>query len=130
MSEPITFTRVSGLPAGMSFHVDGVTTQSGHDYTKLATKGISNGSWTGTSHQLSMTLVNPTAALVEMEVTTAGRTPSGACLDGSPVARGASAADFQAATDSSWFFDPGAGLLHIKGRQGSSASQLVATFTS
>lgn len=128
MSEPIFFVPLSGLPSGMSAHLDAVTTASGHDYTKLVTKGITVASWDATAQALDLGLTDPSGALVELEAATAGRTPSGVSVAGVTVAPSASRADFDAATGSTWFHDASAGILHVKAVQGSGTTPVVLRF--
>jgi len=131
MTEALVFTQVPGLPSGMSYHVDGVTTPTGTGYTNLQVLGITGGSWNAGAQTLSLTVANPAASLVEFEVApgTAG-VPTGVTMDGSALPRAASLAGFQAATGPAWFYDASAGQLHAKALQGSGQSTAVVSFGS
>src|SRR5439155_18111466 len=63
MSEPIFFFGLPNLPAGMSFHVDGVGTSNGENYTKIAVKGITASSYAPSTNTLSVTLTDPANSL-------------------------------------------------------------------
>lgn len=128
MTQPVFFTKVNGLPAGMSFHVDGVTTPDAAGYTILSTKGITASSWDSTNSRLSLTLTDPAGSLAELEAATAGHAPSSVSVDGILVAAVASRADFDAASSSSWYYDSGASELHVKAGQQTSSTSVTVSF--
>jgi len=115
MTEPIFFMDVTGMPSAMSFHIDGIDTPNGEKYTKLFTKGITSTNYA--SNILSLTLTNPVNSLTEFEVATAGQNPTQVKVNGALVATAASQSAFDSATDSSWFYDSTAGVLHVKAKQ-------------
>ena len=130
MSEPIFFVDAPELlPAGMTYHVERVTTPSNNQYTKIATKGIVSSSWDASIRRLTLGLANPDAALVESTVTTGGMDASSLTVDGVPVAPAGSAATFDAATGSSWYFDSSRRVLRIKAKQSGATASVVAGFT-
>jgi fibronectin type 3 domain-containing protein len=112
----------------MSFHVDAIAIPSGHDYTRIVTKGITASSWNGTARTLSMTLANPAGSLVEIHANTGALPPSGVTVSGAAVPNAASREAFEAATGSAWWFDGSANLLRVKALQGSGPTALVANF--
>ena len=125
MSEPIFFEGVQGLPMKMTYHVVGVTTPNGRNYTNIAVKGITASNWDAAQSALSLMLVNPAASLVEVVASTGGLTPTGVTVDGATVGPSSSLAAFASAGNSTWFFDGPTGLLHLKSTQGSAAGTAV-----
>ena len=125
MSEPIFFIGVTGLPARMSYHVVGVTTPDGKNYTNIAVQGITASSWDGTAQALSLTLANPTGSLVELSSATAGLTPTAFSVGGNTVSPASSLASFQTATGSTWFYDTATGILHLKATQGTASGTSI-----
>ena len=121
MSEPIFFEGVQGLPTKLTYHVVGVTTSNGRNYTNIAVKGITASNWDPAQSALSLTLVNPAASLVEVVASTGGLTPTGVTVDGATAGPSSSLAAFDSAGNSTWFFDGSTGLLHLKSTQGSAA---------
>ena len=61
---------LKNLPAGMSFHVDGVGTSNGENYTKIAVKGITASSYAPSTNMLSVTLTDPANSLATVLVST------------------------------------------------------------
>src|SRR5215213_2636700 len=68
-TQPIFFRDVVGLPTDVQYNIEGITTASGRDYTRLTTKGITGSSWDNAGKLLSLVLSNPPGALVEMSLT-------------------------------------------------------------
>src|SRR3954447_12225051 len=129
MSQPIFFVDgPAALPQGLFFHVAGVTTPSGHDYTKIATKGITSNSWDGAAKQLTLGLTNPTGSLVELGGNPDGLDPISVAVDGTTVPQAASESDFEAATGSSWWFDSANRRFRIKAKQTGGAATVVVGF--
>jgi hypothetical protein len=130
MSQPIFFRDApTMLPAAMSYHVQRVTTPSGHDYTKIATQGITSSGWDPTAQQLTLGFTNPTGSLVEVCGRTGAFDPSVLTVDGVPVPPAASQAEFDAATGSSWWFDPATRTLHLKALQSGGTGAAVVSFS-
>ena len=127
LSEPIMFDDVPGLPLDISYHVQQVTTPSGHDYTRIATKGIASTAWDQGAGQLSIGLTDPSGSLVELRGTSA-TSPTGVAVDGTDVGEAASLADFDAATGSTWYYDTATNALYLKALQGSASSAVSVTF--
>lgn len=129
MSQPIFFRDMTDpLPEGMYMHVQGVTTPSGHDYTKLYTKGITSSSWQSVTQQLSLTLTDPAGSLVELRGRTTTRDPQQVSVDGAAVLAAGSRAAFDAATGSSWYFDQGSRELLLKVRQAAGTGTVTVGF--
>ncbi len=128
MTEPIIFRDVPGLPSGVSFHVDAIDTPGGRNYTKILTKGITSASWDGTAKSLSLTLDDLPSSLVTAEAQTTTLTPQRVLVDGSQVAQSASQSDFDAATTSTWYYDPLAHRLRFKVLQPSSITGVRVDF--
>ena len=129
LTQPIFFVDVPSLPSGSSYHVDGVTTADGRGYTKIMTKGITATSWSAASQVLSINLVDTAGALVELSMSTASA-PSQVKVDGTPVSAAASLADFQAGTNSSWYYDGAAKILHLKVLHAASTAGVLIEFSS
>jgi hypothetical protein len=130
MSQPIFFTDAPGLlPAGMNYNVTRVTTPTGNGYTKLATQGITSSNWDAPSHTLSLGLTNPDGSLDAIRLSTGGLAPAAVTVDGTAVQPAASAAAFNAATVSRWWFDPATRVLLVKAKQSSGTATVEATFT-
>jgi chitodextrinase len=128
MTEPIFFVDVAGLPSEMSFHIDGIDTPNGDRYTKIFVKGITAASWAGASQLLSLTLDNPASSLTELEAATGSSVPSQVKVNGATVAAASSQSDFDSATDSSWFFDSAAKVVHLKAKQASGQTPVTISF--
>ncbi|MEA2449487.1 MAG: large repetitive protein [Thermoleophilaceae bacterium] len=131
MSQPIFFRDTADtLPPGMSFFATGVTTPNGAGYTKTMTKAVTGTSWDGSLGRLSLTLDDPAGSLVELRARTGSMQPGALTVGGNSVPAAASRSDFDAATGSSWWFDPAAHRLLIKARQGTGATAVAVDFTS
>jgi len=64
----------SGIPAGMSYHVERVTPAAGqHAFTKGITRGITASSWSSGTQSLSLTLSDQVNSLAEVRVASARR---------------------------------------------------------
>jgi hypothetical protein len=127
LSEPIMFTDVRGLPLDISYHVQQVTTPSGHDYTRIATKGITSTAWDQGTGALSIGLTDPAGSLVELRGTS-GTSPTGVTVDGTGVSEAASLADFDSATGSTWYYDTATNSLYLKALQAGVSSAVGVTF--
>ena len=124
-SEPIFFRSVTGLPANTSYHVDAVSTLDSHRYTKTMTKGITSSTWAG--QQLSLTLDNPSGALVTVRGTS-DSVPRAVTVAGTTIPNVGSQAAFDAATDQAWFYDGASHTFGVKAHQGSSPTSVVMDF--
>ena len=127
LSEPILLSDVAGLPADISYHVQRITTPSGHDYTRIASEGLSSTAWDATANELSLDLTNPAGSLVELRGTSASP-PTGVEVDGAAVSEAASLADFDSATGSTWFYDSATNGLYLKVLQASASSAIRVGF--
>jgi len=126
LSEPILFADVAGLPAHISYHVHRITTPSGHDYTRIASEGVTSTAWDATADALSLGLTDPAGSLVELRGTSAA-SPTGVEVDGAAVSEAGSLADFDSATGSTWFYDAATNGLYLKVLQaGATAAVRVA----
>ena len=128
MTEPISFLDVPGLPTIMSFHVDGIDTPDGRNYTKMFTKGITAASWSSLSQALSLTLDNPASSLTTLSAATGVSMPQRVTVGGAAVAAAASQAEFDAATTSTWYYNSSSQTLVVKATQGSGATPVVVDF--
>ena len=128
MSEPIFFVPVAGLPSGMSYHVETVSSPTGPVYSKALTSGITASGWNSTSQQLSLTLTDTAGALAELRVATGSLAPTGVTVDGSTVAAAPDLGTFQAATGSSWFYDSAARLIYLKAKHTTTTASVVVRF--
>src|SRR5215212_11236178 len=113
MTQPLFFVDVPGLPIDKNFHIDKVTTASGNGYDRLLTKGITSASWTASAQGLSLTLEDPTNALVNLLMTT-NNAPQRMLVSGVPISAASSLSAFDAAATSSWYYDSVAKLLYFK----------------
>ncbi len=128
MTQPIFFVDVPGLPVDKSYNIDRVTTANGKGYSKLTTKGITASNWNAAGQALSLTLEDPAGALVQMHMSTnAG--PQRIKVDGADIQPAGSLAAFDAATDSSWYYDSAAQLLRLKVRHTASVVSVLAEFS-
>jgi Bacterial Ig domain/Fibronectin type III domain len=129
MSQPIFFLDASAaLPAGLTYHVEGVSTPDNRGYTKITTKGITASSWDSLANQLSLTLTDPAGSLAELAATTGSLAPSAVEVDGTAVAPAASAADFDSASGSSWYYDATRHVLRLKARQATGTTPVAVAF--
>lgn len=129
MTQPIFFITVPGLPADKRYSVDRVETANGRGYTVLMTKGITSGTWNGTSQALSLTLQNPADALVNL-VINSGASPQRVKVGGAQIASTSSLSTFDAATTSIWYYDAATDVLRVKVKQGSGATDVAVEFSS
>ncbi len=126
MSEPIMFVPVSGLPSGISYHVDSVSAPAGAIYSKAITKGITATSWNSSTQTLSITLTDQAGSTVEL-LGSSPSAPTQVAIDGSPVTRSASLAAFQSASGDAWFYDTGTQTLYLQDLQNSGTSTILVT---
>jgi hypothetical protein len=126
-TEPIFFEDVSGLPAGVSYHIDSIFAASGCACSVAISKGITASTWNATSNTLSLTLTNKSQSTSELLLTSASA-PHAVTIDGSNIAQSGSLSAFQSATGPAWFYDASAGLLHLQDVQGSGASTVSIAF--
>jgi hypothetical protein len=118
----------SGLPAGMSYHVERVTPAAGqHAFTKGITKGITASSWNSGARSLSLTLTDQINSLAEVRIASP-TAPTGVTENGSTVAAAASLVDFQAATGGSWFYD--GQTVYVKAPATTGTDTMIITFSS
>jgi hypothetical protein len=116
----------SGLPAGMSYHVERVTPAPGqHAFTNVITKGITASSWSAGT--LSLTLTDQISSLAEVRVASV-MAPGSVTENGSSVAAASSLAAFQGATGASWFYD--GATVYVKALAATSADSMVISFAS
>ena len=129
VSEPILFADVAGLPADISYHVQRITTPSGHDYTRIASRGVTSTAWDAAANQLSLDLTDPAGSLVDLQGTSAS-SPTGVEVDGAAVSEAGSLADFDSATGSTWFYDAATNGLYLKVLQAGPSSAVRVAFGS
>jgi chitodextrinase len=115
VTQPIFFRDVVGLPAGTSYAVDKITTADNRGYNRIMTQGVTASSYDAPTKRLSMTVIDPPAALALLAVRTT-TAASAVTVGGTAVPKAASAAEFDAATGSTWFHDSVSGVLNIKVR--------------
>jgi hypothetical protein len=127
LTQPIFFVDVPGLPVDKTFHVDQVTTVSGSGYNKLLTKGITVASWDAANSALAMTLENPANALVNLLVTSSFA-PQQVMVHGATVTGSGTLTQYQAATNSAWYYDAPAALLYLKVRHPVTITNVVIGF--
>jgi len=95
----------TGLPAGMSYHVERVTPAAGqHSFSKGITRGITASSWSSGTQSLSLTLTDQVNSLAEVRVVSP-TVPTTVTENGTAVAAAGSLGAFQGATGASWFYD-------------------------
>jgi hypothetical protein len=124
MSEPIFFKTVSGLPAGVSFHVDSVSSSTQPVYSNTKTKGITAASYNGTSGVLSLTLTNTAGTTAEL-LGTAPSAPASVTIDSAAVPPSSSLTAFQSATGDAWFYDASSTSLYVQDVQSATTSPIA-----
>ncbi|MFL5759066.1 MAG: hypothetical protein ACJ789_04965 [Thermomicrobiales bacterium] len=122
-TQPIFFRDVATMPAGIRFNVDGVTTRSGQQYTRLSTQGVTSSTWDATAQGLTLDLTDPTGALVRMTMATPNA-PAAVKLDGVAVPQASSRSAFDSASGSIWFFDTSSESLLLKVLHASNLARL------
>jgi hypothetical protein len=127
-TEPIFFEDVSGLPAGMSYHVDSVAAASGCACTVAMTKAVTASSWNATSSTLSLTLTNKAQSTTNLLLASASA-PKTVTIDGSNIAQSSSLSAFQSATGSAWYYDAPAHQLYLQDRQAAGTSSVAIAFS-
>lgn len=127
MSEAIVLRpAASGVPAGMSYHVERVTPPSGTQaFTSAMTRGITASSWDSASQSLSMTLSDVVGSLAEVQVGTSLAAQS-MTANGASVAEASSLAAFQSATGASWF--QSGSTVYLKAPAATGTDQMVVSF--
>ena len=126
-TEPIFFRSVSGMPAGMSAHVDSITPPTGTcSCTTFMTKGITNATYGNST--LTLSLNDPIGSGVEMLVSSP-LTPLAVRVDGSPVSPASSLAAYQAGTGTSWFYDSGSSMLYVRDLHASTSSTVAVDYS-
>jgi hypothetical protein len=129
MSEAILLLpAASGVPAGMSYHVERVTPPAGtHPLTSSMTRGITASSWDGPSQSLSMTLSDAVGSLAEVQVGTSLSAQS-MTANGATVGEASSLTSFQAATGASWF--QSGSTVYLKAPATTGSDRMVVSFGS
>lgn len=118
----------SGLPAGMSYHVERVTPASGqHAFTKGITKGITASSWSAGTQALSLTLTDQVGSLAEVRVAS-GTAPQAVTENGSTVPAAGSLGEFQGSSGASWFHD--GQTIYVKAPAATGTDGIVISFAS
>src|SRR4051812_30228539 len=128
-TQPIFFRDVAGLPADVQYNVEGITTASGRDYTRLVTNGTTSSTWDNAGKVLSLGLSNPAGALIQMNMTAAAP-PAQVRVDGSPIAAAGSQAGFDNAAGSSWYYDATTKRILLKTLQAGTTANVQVTFAS
>ncbi len=126
-TQPIFFTDISGLPSDKSFRVQQVETDDGKGYTKYMTKGVASSNWNSGSETLTFTLDNKPQSMAQLHVESDEQAEQ-LVIDGIQVPSAASLAEFESATESSWFYDSAAKTLFTKILQGSSSTTVEIAF--
>jgi len=117
----------SGIPAGMSYHVERVTPAAGqHAFTKGITRGITASSWSSGTQSLSLTLSDQVNSLAEVRVASV-TAPKSVMENGSAVQAAGSLGAFQGATGASWFYD--GQTVYVKAPAASGTDSIVISFS-
>jgi hypothetical protein len=127
LSEPILFADVSGLPADISYHVQQITTPSGHDYTRIQSKGVTSTTWDETAKELALELTDPPGSLLELRGTSTS-SPTSVVVDGVTVSAASSPSAFASATGSTWYYDAAANGLYLKVLQATATAAVRVAF--
>jgi hypothetical protein len=128
LTQPLVFVPVPGLPAGMNYYIDHVTTANGRQYTKLFVKGITASTWEEGRQVLTLTLKDPADALVDLRMRT-GSSPQSIQMDGLILPLADSLATFQAASSATWYYNSASGLLYLKILHAAETSLVSVWFT-
>jgi hypothetical protein len=126
-TEPIFFEDLSGLPPGVSYHLDSIAA-SGCACTVAMSKGITASNWNATSGALSLTLTNKPQSTSELLLTSANA-PKAVTIDGSNISSSSSLGAFQSATGSAWYYDASADLLRVQDVQAGGTSTVSIGFS-
>ena len=117
----------SGIPAGMSYHVERVTPAAGqHAFTKGITRGITASSWSSGTQSLSLTLSDQVNSLAEVRVASV-TAPKSVMENGSAVQAAGSLGAFQGATGASWFYD--GQTVYVKAPASTGTDSIVISFS-
>jgi hypothetical protein len=128
MTEPIMFADVAGLPAGARLGVDGVTTASGRDYTRIATRGITGASYDAAARALALTLEDPPAAASRMTMETGPLVPASVHVDGLVAPQVSGPAALDTAPGSAWAYDATAHRLSVRARHSTAVADVHVQF--
>jgi hypothetical protein len=127
-TEPIFFEDVSGLPTGVSYHVDSVAAASGCACTVAMAKAITASIWNASAGTLSLTLTNKAQSTSKLLLTSASA-PKTVTIDGSNIAPSSSLGAFVSATGSAWYYDASAHLLYLQDVQAGGTSSVAIAFS-
>jgi hypothetical protein len=116
----------SGVPSGMTYHVERVTPPSGQPaFTKTMTKGITASSWSAANQSLSLTLTNRVGSLVEVRIA-AATAPQTVTENGSLITAAPSLGAFNASSGASWFYD--GSTVYVKQPAARGTDSMVVAF--
>jgi hypothetical protein len=126
-TEPIFFRSVSGMPAGMSAHVDSIAPPSGTcSCSNTMTKGITSATYSNST--LTLALNDPVGSGVQMLVSSP-QIPLAVRVDGSGVSAASSLSAYQAGTGTSWFYDSGSSMLYVRDLHASTSSTVAVDYS-
>jgi hypothetical protein len=127
LTEPIFFVDVPGLPVDKSFHVERIVTSNKRFYNKMFAKGITAASWSPTNSALSITLENPANALTTLLISS-NSAPQQVMANGTTIGASSTLANFEAATNSTRYYDAAADLLYLKVKRSVTVINVVIGF--
>ena len=121
LTQPIFFRDVANLPDAMAASVEQVATTNGRGYNRILTQGITSAAFDGAANRLALTFVNPPDADARSLVA-APSAPSSVTVNSASLDPVAGEAEFNAASDSSWYYDSASSTVHLKVHQPSSTA--------
>ncbi len=128
-TQPIFFVDVQGLPTAMRYHIVGVDTADGTNYTNTHVRGIVSTDWYADAQGLAIDLDNPPGAVVEL-LLQHGAPPERVRVDSLIVAPVASRAAFDGAGGNTWYYDAAEQVLRVKIRHTNAAADLFVEYSS
>jgi chitodextrinase len=127
ITEPIAFKPVGSMPAGMSFHLEGLSTANGRGYTRDSTKGVVGPSFSTATTTLRIPLTNPAHTRSNLLVTT-DTPPDTVTIDGTVLPAALSLDGYRSATDSTWYWDALTHRLYVQDVQAAGTSSVAVAF--
>jgi len=127
LTQPIVFVRVPDLPSDIQYRIHSITTANGRNYNTRFTKGIVDTNWSTSNQVLHMALINPLDALVELHIDS-DNAPQEIEAEGNVYATVNSHSEFDALTDTGWYYDSNDEMIYLKVRQAYAREDVLIEF--
>lgn len=127
LTQPIVFVRVPDLPSDIQYRIHSITTPNGRNYNTRFTKGIVDTNWSTSNDVLHMELVNPIDALVELHIDSDDE-PEEIQAEGNVYSSVNSQSQFDALTDSGWYYDSNDDIIYLKVGQAHDREDVLIEF--